>query len=111
MATTNPVITPVWTKLVEDGDEFSLGLPHGPQGQFAIVASDVDEAPTIEGQPIQGPGQFITRDQLGPGYVYVKSLTGANLTAWLHGWNVALLLFSASLWDTTATWLTDRTWG
>ncbi len=53
MATTNPVITTAWAKIVEDGDDFTLGTAPGPQVAIAIAAMDSDEAPTVAGQTLQ----------------------------------------------------------
>ena len=89
MATTNPVITPAWTKIVTAGDEFTLGLPPGPQAVIAIACQAADEAPTVAGQPLQGSHEAANRALTGPGYLFAKSLTGASVTAWLHSWTPA----------------------
>lgn len=89
MATSNPVITTSWAKIVTAGDDFTLGIPHGAQTAIAIAAMATDVAPTIAGQPLQGSSESVNRLLTGPGYVYAKSLTGASVTAWLHAWTPA----------------------
>lgn len=86
MATTNPVITTSWAKVVTAGDEFTLGISPGPQAAIAIACQAADEAPTVAGQVIQSSHEAINRALTGPGYLYAKSLTGASVTAWLHAW-------------------------
>lgn len=86
MATTNPTITTSWAKIVDAGDDFTLGLPHGSQVQIAIACMTADEAPAIAGQPLQSSSEAVNRYLVGPGYVYAKSLTGASVVAWLHAW-------------------------
>ncbi len=86
MATTNPVITTSWAKIVTAGDEFTLGVSPGPIVQIAIACQAADEAPTVAGQALQAPSEAINRALTGPGYLFAKSLTGASVTAWLHSW-------------------------
>ena len=47
MATTNPIITTSWAKIVTANDEFTLGVAHGPQSQIAVAVMATDVAPTI----------------------------------------------------------------
>ena len=89
MATTNPTITTSWAKIVDAGDDFTLGLPHGPQVMIALAVMTTDEAPAIAGMRLQGGADAVNRYIVGPGYVYAKSLTGASVTAWLHTWTPA----------------------
>lgn len=89
MATTNPTITTSWAKIVDAGDDFTLGLPHGSQVQIAIACMTADEAPAIAGQPLQSSSEAVNRYLVGPGYVYAKSLMAGSVTAWLHTWTPA----------------------
>lgn len=61
MATTNPTITTSWAKIVDAGDDSTLGLPHGPQVQIAIACMTADEAPAIAGQPLQSSSEAVNR--------------------------------------------------
>ena len=87
MATTNPTISPAWAKLVDAGDEFTLGVSdnQGP-AEIALAVMASDEAPAIAGQVLRAPFGQMNRALTGPGYIYAKTVDGQTVSAWLHVW-------------------------
>lgn len=86
MATTNPTISPDWTKIVTAGDEFTLTISTPNYHFIEVAVSDTDVAPTVDGHQLQSPSESFNRTLSGPGYVYAKSCSGVStkviLTAW-----------------------------
>ena len=112
MATTNPSLTSAWGKIVDAGDEFFLSLPFSNRTDIEVAASSTDTAPTVQGHILRGDRhESVNRALLGAGFVYARAVGVDALTVVLSTWNNDPLLFDASTWDTSATWLTDRTWG
>ena len=86
MATTNPTLNGSWTKIVDAGDDFLLTLPFATAGGVEVATKDTDVAPTVQGHVLRGRnGDTMTRTQLGPGYVYARSIGGAA-TVILNAW-------------------------
>ena len=110
MPTSNPTITADWGKLVDVGEDFTLGFPPGPHQPVAVAAVDTDSAPLVEGEILTAPAPVLNRARLGAGFIFARSLTAASVPAWLHTWHGNQILFTAGLWDNSALWLTDRIW-
>jgi len=86
MATTNPSLTSSWAKVVEAGDEFTIGIQPGSTTVIAIAAVATDTSPAVAGHFLMGPGESINRALTGPGYIYARSVDAAAASAWLHAW-------------------------
>lgn len=86
MATTNPSLTTAWAKIVTAGDDFLLTLPFATANSVEVATKDTDVAPAVQGHVLRGrKGDTLTRSQLGPGYVYARSVGGAA-TVVLNAW-------------------------
>lgn len=115
MATSNPAVSTDWSLIVSDSAlDFFLSIPfESPLRVEVATTDDVDEFPaaSLQGHFLKPAArESINRAVLGPGYVFARSSKGpVNLV--LNAWGDFPLLFDAGLWDTSATWLTDRTWG
>ena len=115
MATTNPAVARTWTLIVSDSArDFFLSIPfESPLRVEVATSDDVDAFPdeSLHGHYLKPAArESINRAVLGTGYVFARSPQGpVNLV--LNSWGTFPLLFDAGLWDTAATWLTDRTWG
>jgi hypothetical protein len=112
MATSNPSVGTSWTQLVPAGDDFTLGVQANDHAgnHLAVAATDADSEPSVAGHILATPANVINRALIGSGFVWAKSLRDTAITLWLHRWNSDPILFDAGVWDTTATWLYDRTW-
>lgn len=108
MITTNPTVTADWTLVVPDtGQDFLLSMPFDSPIQIEVATSaHSGVAPVVRGHKLRG---VLSRERLGPGAVFARCHEGAVDLA-LNAWSSSLLLFPAGTWDTSATWLTDRTW-
>lgn len=86
MSTTNVVFDKSWKKIVNAGDEFLLTLPFATANSVEVATKDTDVAPAVQGHVLRGrKGDTLTRSQLGPGYVYARSVGGAA-TVVLNAW-------------------------
>lgn len=115
MATSNPTVTSDWSLIVSDSAlDFFLSIPFESPVRVEVATSDdVDEFPSanLRGHYLKpAKRESINRAVLGPGYVFARCQQGPVLLV-LNAWGDFALLFDAGLWDTSATWLTDRTWG
>ena len=115
MATANPTVTTDWSLIVSDSAvDFLLSLPFESRLRVDVATTDDVDTPPATGllghflKP--GVRQSIDRTELGPGYVFARTQSGAVSLA-LNAWGDFPLLFSAGTWDTSATWLTDRILG
>lgn len=116
MRTTNPTVAATWTLLVPDsGRDFFLSLPFESPLRAEVVTWDSTDAPpeTLQGHLLSAPKrESMNRTLMGEGYVFARCRSGSIdlvLNAWAN--SNATLLFPAGTWDTSATWLTTRTWG
>ena len=112
MITTNPTVTADWTLVVPDtGQDFLLSMPFDSPIQIEVATSaHSGVAPVVRGHMLSdSKRESINRNLLGPGAVFARCHEGAVDLA-LNAWSSSLLLFPAGTWDTSATWLTDRTW-
>lgn len=82
MATTNVALTTAWAKVVTLGDAFFISLPFSTRNTMEIAAVATDTAPVVEGHKIRGDRhESITRDLIGPGYVYARLETPGTVIA------------------------------
>jgi hypothetical protein len=112
MATTNPSLTSAWGKIVDAGDEFFLSLPFSTRLDIEVATAGPVDEPTVRGHVLRGDrNESVNRALLGAGSVYARAIGANALTVVLSTWNNDPILFGASTWDTSATWLTNYTWG
>ena len=115
MATTNPVLTTTWAAVCEGAGDFLLTLPT-PGAAIEVATTDDGAAPTVTFGHRRvydlndSSKNSISRTDIGPGSVFAKAVSPAQITVALNNWNSSLLLFDAGLWATSATWLTARIW-
>ncbi len=113
MPTTNPLVTSDWTLVVPDtGQNFLLSMPFDSPISIEVATSPHSGVvPTVQGHMYSASKrEKIDRERLGPGAVFVRCQNGPVELA-LNVWSSSVLLFPAGTWDTSATWLTARTWG
>ena len=108
----NFTLTDAWSLLVAAGDDFTLTLPRRA-GPVEVVPMATATAPAADliGHVLSPAGrEAFNRPLSGPGYLYGRAPQGTAIVA-VSRWNSnSLLLFGAGTWDTSALWLTDRTW-
>jgi hypothetical protein len=75
MATQNTTLTGSWKKVANDSDEVVL-IQSLTNFEYAVAAVTVDEPPTVYGHPIRSPLRGISRDMIGPGFLYAKVIYG-----------------------------------
>lgn len=109
----NFTLTDAWSLLVAAGDDFTLTLPRRA-GPVEVVPMATATAPALDliGHVLSPAGrEAFNRPLSGPGYLYGRAPQGTAIVA-VSTWNSnSQLLFPAGTWDTSLTWLTDRTWG
>ena len=75
-----------WTETVIDGSDFLLSLPSDSNMDVVVATTDTVQAPTSDhGHPVgYGLRNAITRELLGPGYVWAKAsgVCNINLSTW-----------------------------
>ena len=74
MATVNITVTSAWTKLADTADEHVFVTAAGP-AVLEVATTAADAAPSgIVGHrlPVASIGDAISRDLLGPGYVWCR---------------------------------------
>jgi len=115
--TTTPTLTTAWTALCAIGSDFWVSLVQ-PGAEIEIATTDDGADPTLAvSHRLAYDRREVGKDScnralIGPGYVFARAITPSSLVVAFNAWNSnTLLLFTASTWDTSATWLTDRTWG
>lgn len=86
MATTNVILSPTWEKVVDAGFNFILTLTTPNFNYVELAVSDTEVVPTVHGHQFKGPDEGLTRQLVGPGYIYARSLSNTPATAILTIW-------------------------
>lgn len=115
MATSTTTLTTAWTAVCNSTQTFLLTLIN-PGDTVEVATTDDGTDPVITAghrleYAMRSEGKdSISRTVIGPGYVFAKAINPASLAVVINAWEDALVLFSAGLWDTSATWLNNRFW-
>jgi len=89
MATTNVNVPVIWEKVVDAGLDFILTLNTPNFNYVEVAVSDTEVAPAVRGHQFKGPDEGLTRQLVGPGYVYARSMAGAPVLATVTAWTPA----------------------
>ena len=86
MATTNVLVTGTWTKVVLSTESFLLTALTNAADTVEVAVFSLADA-TVHGHKLNAlNGEGLTRDLIGPGDVYVRSLGGTSVAAALTTW-------------------------
>jgi hypothetical protein len=82
MATSNITVTTTWTKVADDTDD-PVTIQCVTDAGFQVAGTSADSAPDVIGKTLSGKEQIANRDNIGPGYLWVRLVSGRSSCAFV----------------------------